>query len=1184
MIPNYGISPQFIFGVRSDIKESLHFWDERKLVYVAGHNVVDYNMEENQQKFYSPTEGSLSITSLTMSTQRALMAFAETQKTKGPMVHIYDKTQRKRRTLIPTAVHAATVLSMAFATTKDERNILVLYGPPEYALIYWRWDSSTCEATLSLNAPVESAKCSFCPAEPSICVLTGQNVFRFLRIESKGEGKGDSLMFTVVQTSIKAKDGTEPVHSHEYLSHCWIADTILIVGTDKGELLALDVAGQFIAMAKLSSKVDCLTSYSRGIIAGCSEPCIYAIGFNRDDTVEPFKIQEKYTLGKLGKPGDTLTSLAVKPNVEGMIVCTMSNKQLLKVGITSKKVQKLICGFHSKGILGLDVCVRKPLIVTCSEDGTVRLWNYLEKRQEFRFKKSDMNPQSVAFHPSGLHVVVGCLDKVYIMNVYLKTLKPALQELTIKQFKEVSFSHGGHYLAVSHSSMVQVFNFYTMELVSQPPPTPVKVQAISWYEDDTGYVTNDQGFYFSFCGLDGQSTQIITNSKLTMSSVLKIPDTLAALGACSDQVIREATKDVVTEKLQVTGNPSQIAMTRNQKLFFVGIGEPKAPGTVKYYKYPLSAGECSEVQAHSEEIKRMKISRDDKYLFTAGKDGCVIVYEIKEREKTRETKELGLMYSEEILTDKQELNDIQQKLEDVKNKNKDLLNQKGITQDSDLGKLTKRIKEVIDETRQKKTDYNDDYTRAQNDLATLKSTREEERKRKIQSNSDELDKLKRTHLEEQSQRATEYSKKDLEKGNLIKSQESKKEQRIEELEQDIAKTRAQNQQNLEKLRAEVEQKRKERDNRQENHKEIMDQITVDSSKEVDTMKNAHETELQKKNEQVVKLRGECQVNANKIEEHTRRFGELQRDIKEINDSLDKAANEEEKIHQENARESKRLIEKSEEISKLEQKIYNYKKEAQKLEKFKFVLDYKIKELKREINPREQQIEALRKKTTEMDKRLKKFNKLNVFLGFRLKELQETQRIMQTNITNNREKLRKNAISMKESIDALDYCVQFIHSPDKLKEAVLKKLESYKKEGEQATKLPSTISHEFKNQEEFMASSVKTLEKELEASKKIRKDSNKMIRGQNKLLIMEIQRLRGTVGGTKGVAPVPGQKTIMRSTRMTPHSTVSRRGIDDAEDYGKQLESNKETIRMLRTKIEELKSENAQLKTMKQLPV
>jgi len=43
----------------------------------------------------------------------------------------------------------------------------------------------------------------------------------------------------------------------------------------------------------------------------------------------------------------------------------------------------------------------------------------------------------------------------------------------------------------------------------------------------------------------------------------------------------------------------------------------------------------------------------------------------------------------------------------------------------------------------------------------------------------------------------------------------------------------------------------------------------------------------------------------------------------------------------------------------EKRIYDLKKKNQELEKFKFVLDYKIKELKKQIEPRENDIKAMK---------------------------------------------------------------------------------------------------------------------------------------------------------------------------------------------------------------------------------
>ena len=47
------------------------------------------------------------------------------------------------------------------------------------------------------------------------------------------------------------------------------------------------------------------------------------------------------------------------------------------------------------------------------------------------------------------------------------------------------------------------------------------------------------------------------------------------------------------------------------------------------------------------------------------------------------------------------------------------------------------------------------------------------------------------------------------------------------------------------------------------------------------------------------------------------------------------------------------------IKKKEQDICNLKKETQELDLFKFVLDYKIKDLKREVEPRAAEIEEMK---------------------------------------------------------------------------------------------------------------------------------------------------------------------------------------------------------------------------------
>lgn len=49
----------------------------------------------------------------------------------------------------------------------------------------------------------------------------------------------------------------------------------------------------------------------------------------------------------------------------------------------------------------------------------------------------------------------------------------------------------------------------------------------------------------------------------------------------------------------------------------------------------------------------------------------------------------------------------------------------------------------------------------------------------------------------------------------------------------------------------------------------------------------------------------------------------------------------------------------------EKRIYDLKKKNQELEKFKFVLDYKIKELKKQIEPKENEIKVMKEQIQEV---------------------------------------------------------------------------------------------------------------------------------------------------------------------------------------------------------------------------
>ena len=68
-----------------------------------------------------------------------------------------------------------------------------------------------------------------------------------------------------------------------------------------------------------------------------------------------------------------------------------------------------------------------------------------------------------------------------------------------------------------------------------------------------------------------------------------------------------------------------------------------------------------------------------------------------------------------------------------------------------------------------------------------------------------------------------------------------------------------------------------------------------------------------------------------------------------------------------------------------------KKKTQELEKFKFVLDYKIKELRTDIGPRGEKIAELKEETEKMKQEEEHFKRVNNNLGLIVEDLRMRQK-------------------------------------------------------------------------------------------------------------------------------------------------------------------------------------------------
>jgi len=190
----------------------------------------------------------------------------------------------------------------------------------------------------------------------------------------------------------------------------------------------------------------------------------------------------------------TLTS------TEDNIAFSTENNQLMKVVVLMERPADeakydylLGFPFHSRAIQGMDVCIKKNLVATCSIDKTVRIWNNSNPPTLELCELYSDEAYSVAFHPSGFHIIVGFTDRVRMMNVFTHPKKglKSYQTIPIKGCREIRFSNGGQLFACTSQSNINVYKFYTGEntqdMIYKMHLGPVR--CLHWLDDDSGFIS-----------------------------------------------------------------------------------------------------------------------------------------------------------------------------------------------------------------------------------------------------------------------------------------------------------------------------------------------------------------------------------------------------------------------------------------------------------------------------------------------------------------------------------------------------------------------------------------------------------------------------------------------------------------------------------------------------------------------
>jgi len=319
--------------------------------------------------------------------------------------------------------------------------------------------------------------------------------------------------------------------------------------------------------------------------------------------------------------------------------------------------------------------------------------------------------------------------------------------------------------------------------------------------------------------------------------------------------------------------------------------------------------------------------------------------------------------------------------------------------------------------------------------------------------------------------------------------------------------------------------------------------------EVQQLKRRCEEELSQEREATLKYKGDNGIMKKKFAALTKDIEDQREEIKGMLEKETDLLGTIETLKKEIELLRTMISDKDALIGQKEKKIYELKKRNQELEKFKFVLDYKIKELKRQIEPRENEIADRRRQIKEVDAELEAYHQSNAELDLLIGSLRQQLDEMQRNMVKQRATIQQHQSTLQSFYHDLHTVVQNVQHHELLLEGMQ---ELHKKQVPTALVAESgdmAIAREYERQRGHLQRSIAALKKQMVVENSSSKTENMSVMQENMSLIAEIKELRSLLITLKQQKAATKSKSAPKSRALGgPLSSRSRgpKEIDVAE--------------------------------------
>ena len=855
------------------------------------------------------------------------------------------------------------------------------------------------------------------------------------------------------------------------------------------------------------------------------------------------KVLQNEKISSNERPFDFLTIITNYD--DPYVIVSTSNNDLMMINIEEKEIDRalvkyLISPFHSESVEGMDLSINKPYLITCSKDKSVHVWDYQNKIHVIS-KLFEEELFGIAFHPSAMHALVSTDDKIYPLNVFYDEIDNMAPPITSKKSKEIKFSNMGHLFAFDSGTWVKIYDFLNMQLFVGPPPsglqqknfsiTSSKINYLNWSDDDKNILASGTEYIYDWEIKEEHDTKPKIPQTNVISAVY-IENGKSIIASTDDNCLRHLDKDNQNYTVENFRHPmrelhafkkSKIVVCATTKLDLApDSGDKNGKKAKLYTKNKMTSclrvfpeinksHEFIDIPSHHGETTRVRYNFEENKIFTCGEDGCINIYsiEIPFDEPEKFLNEQNSSYTNTVLIKRGEFKirefnkkelpaKREEKLKKIRSENND-------KRESDKKMLEEKKNKIASMRYREKNTIEE----MKKDLEKNELDFERQIKEEIQHNNEQYD----TQFND-NKIALSVKTRDVE-GVRIKIKKQKEEHKQEK--QRIAKKAKEEK---EAMLQEFEAKKKDLEGNKtelEGNIKSLETNQVEDSKALDWLNGQVISEIKDNIDELRHKIDELKVHyTHHIKKQKEEKEKLQQTGENLNFELKKIEEEKErqqKTKEKNLENKKKaedeLIKITKRISDIENKIIECKKGHTYLEKCKFVLSYKIQELKKEAGPMEKVLEDLQLRTKEDELSLSKYNREFDIISQKLVNIDDLKEKAKTH-----EKIEHD---LKNEINAfkldLFNMLPFIDDYDKLREGFRNLRDKYLK-----TYVPEIQDHEleseFANQKAKMKNRVTELKKTLDTLKQQHKENIFENRYKNNEMIRKIETLKSTIKKVK----------------------------------------------------------------------